>query len=122
MLKSVIIVGGLLAPVFAGGAFAQSGADLSGQWTVTWLSNNSQNAMSMTLTGDRFSGSYINDTKDSCSVSGNFDTESNRLALQIVCPKWDIRMEGSASSDGKVIEGSYQAYIEEAGKFTMSKQ
>jgi hypothetical protein len=121
MLKSVIILGGLLAPVFADGAFAQGGADLSGQWTVTW-DNNSQNAMSVALTGDRFSGNYINDAKESCPVTGNLDTESSRLALQIVCPSWDIRMQGRASSDGKVIEGNYQAYIDATGTFTMSKQ
>jgi hypothetical protein len=117
MLKLVVVVAGLLVLVLAGGAFAQSEADLSGSWTVEWLSNNSKNPMSLTLTGKRFSGSYTNDAKDSCSVSGNFDTTSNRLALQIVCPDWDIRMEGSASADGKVIEGTYRAYIDANRQF-----
>jgi hypothetical protein len=120
MLKLVVIVSSLFF-VFVDSAVAQDGADLSGQWTVTW-DNNSQNAMSVALTGGRFSGNYINDSKESCSVTGNFDAENSRLALQIVCPNWDIRMQGQASSNGKAIEGSYQAYIDTTGKFTISKQ
>jgi hypothetical protein len=65
MLKLVIIVSSL-AFAFVDSAVAQ-GADLSGQWTVTW-DNNSQNAMSLALTGGRFSGNYINEREDRAGV------------------------------------------------------
>jgi hypothetical protein len=78
--------------------------------------------MSLALTGGRFSGNYINDDDSSCSVSGNFDPTGRRIALQIVCPNWDIRMEGSASSDGSAVEGTYRAYIDTTGNFVMNKQ
>jgi hypothetical protein len=88
---------------------------------VLW-ENNSKNAMSLTNKNGRFSGTYENDQKDSCSVTGNFQSSSRSLALQIVCPNWDIRMQGIATPNGKTINGSYQAYIDATGTFTMAKQ
>jgi hypothetical protein len=112
----------LLVPSFAGIGFAEAGADdLAGRWTVTW-SNVSKNTMSLANKGGRFSGAYENDDKDSCSVTGNFLASNQHLALQIVCPKWDIRMQGTASRDGKTVRGSYQAYVDGVGKFVMTKQ
>jgi hypothetical protein len=122
MLKTITALVGLLLPSFAGCAFAQGLADdLAGRWTVTW-SNNSRNALSLTNKSGRFSGTYENDSKDSCSLTGNFLASNQRLAFQIVCPKWDIRMQGVASKDGKTISGSYQAYVDGVGKFTMTRQ
>ena len=121
MLKWMAALIGLLLPSFAGFTFAQAGADdLAGRWTVTW-SNTSRNAMSLANKNGRFSGTYENDDKDSCSVTGNFLASNQHLALQIVCPKWDIRMQGTASKDSKTIRGSYQAYVDGVGKFVMTK-
>ncbi len=122
MLKWMAAPVGLLLPSFAGLNLAQAGADdLSGRWTVTW-SNTSKNAMSLANKNGRFSGAYENDDKDSCSVTGNFLPSNQHLALQIVCPKWDIRMQGTAAKDSRTIRGSYQAYVDGAGKFVMTKQ
>jgi hypothetical protein len=122
MLKSMMVLAGLVLSACAGCAFAQGLAeDLAGRWTVTW-SNNSKNALSLTNRNGRFSGAYENDNKDSCSLTGNFLASNQHLALQIVCPKWDIRMQGVASQDGRTISGSYQAYVDGVGKFTMTKQ
>lgn len=122
MLKWMAALIGLLLPSFAGFTLAQAGADdLAGRWTVTW-SNTSKNALSLANKNGRFSGAYENDDKESCSVTGNFLASNQHLALQIVCPKWDIRMQGTASKDSKTIRGSYQAYVDGVGKFVMTKQ
>jgi hypothetical protein len=122
MLKWMAAPVCLLLPSFAGLTVAQAGADdLAGRWTVIW-SNTSKNAMSLANKNGRFSGAYENDDKDSCSVTGNFLASNQHLALQIVCPKWDIRMQGTSSKDSKTIRGSYQAYVDGVGKFVMTKQ
>jgi hypothetical protein len=122
MLKTMAVLTGFLMQACAVSAFAQSGADdLAGRWTVAWP-NNSKNTMSLTSKNGRFSGSYESDDKESCSVTGNFQISNRHLAFQIVCPKWDIRMQGIAAQNGKTISGSYQAYIDGAGQFTMARQ
>ncbi len=122
MLRFMAVLTCLLLPSFAGLGFAKAGADdLAGRWTVTW-SNTSKNAMSLANKNGRFSGAYANDDKDSCSVTGNFLASNQHVALQIVCPKWDIRMQGTASKDSKTIRGSYQANVDGVGKFVMTRQ
>jgi hypothetical protein len=109
-------------PFLAGLGIARAGADdLAGRWTVTW-SNTSKNAMSLANKNGRLSGTYENDDEESCSVTGNFLASNQHLAIQIVCPKWDIRMQGTASKDSKTVRGSYQAYVDGVGKFVMTKQ
>src|SRR4029077_16444897 len=86
---------------FMGLGVARAGADdLAGSWTVTW-SNTSKNDMKLANKNGRFSGSYENDDKESCSLTGNYLASNQHVALQIVCPKWDIRMQGVASKDSK---------------------
>jgi hypothetical protein len=122
MLRFMAAIVSLVLPSFAGFGFAQAGADdLAGRWTVIW-SNTSKNNISLANKGGRFSGTYENDDKDSCPVTGNFLASNQHLALQIVCPKWDIRLQGTASKDGKTVRGSYQAYVDGVGKFVMTKQ
>ena len=122
MLKSMVASVSLFAACFAGPGFARAGADdLAGQWTVTW-SNTSKNGMTLANKGGRLSGTYQNEDKDSCSLTGNFLPSNQHVALQIVCPKWDIRMQGAVSKDNTTIRGSYQANVDSVGKFVMTKQ
>jgi hypothetical protein len=122
MPKPMVTLVSLFAACFAGPGFANAGADdLVGQWTVTW-SNTSKNAMKLANKSGRLSGTYENEDKDSCSLTGNFLPSNQHVALQIVCPKWDIRMQGVASKDNKTIRGSYQANVDSVGKFVMTKQ
>ena len=114
----------LILSCLAGLGVAEAGADdlaLAGRWSVTW-SNTSKNIMSLADKEGRLSGSYENDEKESCSVTGNFLGSNQHVAIQIVCPKWDIRMQGIATKDGTTIRGNYQAYVDGVGKFVMTKQ
>jgi len=122
MPKFNVTLAGLLLPSLAGLGVALADADdLAGRWSVTW-SNTSKNALLLANKNGRFSGTYENDDKDSCSVTGNFLASNQHVAIQIVCPKWDIRMQGTASKDSKTIRGNYQAYVDGVGKFVMTKQ
>jgi hypothetical protein len=122
MPKPVAALVSLLLAGFAGTGFARASADdLAGKWTVTW-SNTAKNPMTLVNKSGRFSGTYENEDKDSCSLTGNFLASNQHVAFQIVCPKWDIRMQGIASKDNKTIRGSYQANVDGVGKFVMTKQ
>ena len=112
----------LVSSLPAGAGVARASADdLEGSWNVTW-SNTSKNEMSLASKNGRLSGTYQNDDKDSCSVTGNFLASNQHVAIQIVCPKWDIRLQGTASKDNKTVRGSYQAYVDGVGKFVMTKR
>jgi hypothetical protein len=103
---------GFVGPATAG--------DLTGRWIIRWENNTkNENAASLTLHGDRLSGTYINDSKASCSVTGN--VRDQIFSLTIVCPQWDIRMQGHQTADGRNASGKYQAYIDTKGVFTMRK-
>jgi len=102
---------------------ASAGArDLAGSWEVQWDDNaKNRNPLTLTIAAERLSGSYINDDKDNCTVTGNVDTKSRDLALSIICPQWDIRMQGRGSAAWNSVSGAYQAYINSTGSFTMKK-
>jgi hypothetical protein len=122
MRKFLAALTSLFLTSFMGLGVTRAGADdLAGSWTVTW-SNTSKNEMKLANKNGRFSGSYENDDKENCSLTGNYLASNQHVALQIVCPKWDIRMQGIASKDNKTIRGSYQAYVDGVGKFVMTKQ
>jgi hypothetical protein len=90
---------------------------------VRWDGNaKNENALTLGLRAGRLSGTYSNDDKAACTVSGNLKEQTGELALTIVCPKWDIRMQGTASADWKNASGSYQAYVNSQGQFTMRKK
>jgi hypothetical protein len=115
------LVSFVLPPLAGLGVAMAEADDFAGRWTVTW-SNASKNAMSLANKSGRFSGTYENDDKDSCSVTGNFLASNLHVAIQIVCPNWDIRMQGTVAKDNKTIRGNYQAYVDGVGKFVMTKQ
>ncbi len=78
--------------------------------------------MQLTQNAIRFTGQYVNDSKDNCTVSGDLDPASQLIKFQIKCPKWEIQMEGFPSLDGKIIVGEYLAYGRAVGGFIMSKE
>jgi len=98
-----------------------SAPDLSGSWTVRWISNDSRNPMTLTQNAMKFTGQYRNDAMQYCAVSGDMDPESQLIKLQIQCPKWDINMEGFPTLDGSTVVGNYLAYGKAVGGFIMTK-
>src|ERR1700746_3505550 len=101
MRKFLAALTGLFLTSFMGSGLGWAGADdLAGSWTVIW-SNTSKNDMKLANKNGRFSGSYENDDKESCSLTGNYLASNQHVALQIVCPKWDIRMQVIDSRDRK---------------------
>jgi hypothetical protein len=122
MLKFAAALTALFLSFFVAPRVARADADdLVGRWSVTW-SNTLKNMMTLANKNGRLSGTYENDDKESCSVTGNFLASNQHLAIQIVCPKWDIRMQGTAGKDSKTIRGNYQANVDGTGKFVMTKQ
>jgi len=115
IVASIILTGALFS-------FGLAATDFSGKWQVRWLSNDSRNPMTLNQISGKFAGSYINDAKDQCPVSGGFDAVTRQVTLRIACPKWGIEMEGYASLDGKLIVGKYLAYGNAVGGFTMTKE
>jgi hypothetical protein len=100
------IFAGLLAAAAPACAQAALGVtDFGGSWTVRWLSSDSRNPIVLQQDGTSFKGSYTNDTRDRCAVSGTFATELHRIALRISCPQGDIQVTGVPSLDGKFIAG-----------------
>ncbi len=96
--------------------------DLIGRWLVRWDNDaKNENAMTLTARDNRLSGIYLNDSKATCTVTGNIDTKTKKFALTIVCPAWDIRMQGIQGANEASVSGSYQAYLDIQGKFTMRK-
>ncbi len=123
-MRRVKILGCTLLILAVSNSAALSGAgDLTGQWIVRWDNNpNNENAMSLGLHEGRVSGTYINDAKASCTVTGNIQAKTRDFSLTIVCPKWDIRMQGTISIGWKNASGGYQAYVKSQGDFTMKKR
>lgn len=110
---------------FMGVLPSQSGeavTDFSGKWVVRWLSNDTQNSMSLTQANGKFTGTYTSDNKDLCSVSGEFAPSNSGITLVILCPKWDIQLDGFPTLDGKMIVGKYLAYGSATGGFIMTKE
>jgi hypothetical protein len=106
--------------LFAISASAQT-ADLTGKWVITWLSNNDTQPIELVQNGDSISGTYINNSKDSCPVSGSLS--GNVLSFTVQCPKWDIKMSGTVTAKGETVEnGSYTAYGQVTSQFRMAKE
>ena len=126
MIKNLLFVTAMLvASLMTAGALPhseQAVTDFSGKWQVRWLSNDSRNPMTLSQASGKLTGTYINDAKDHCSVSGEFAAATRQVTLKITCPKWGIEMEGYASLDGKLIVGKYLAYGNAVGGFTMTKE
>jgi hypothetical protein len=120
-MKALVLVATALIFICGGGAWALSGSDLAGNWTVTWP-NNTKNAISLSFSEERFSGTYTNDARQSCTLTGNFSAASGSLSFHVACPSWEMRMEGQASPDGRTIQGDYKAYANATGSFTMARQ
>jgi hypothetical protein len=113
----------LLGAVVALGPAAEAWAqDISGAWIAIWSNNNSRNDLLLGYGGGQLTGTYINDAKEHCTVSGNLLDGVRRFVLTVRCPRWDILMEGLVAADGRTASGSYRAYGSATGTFTMMRR
>jgi hypothetical protein len=111
----------MMASMVPTSAMALEASDLSGRWVITW-SNSTQNDVTLDYSGGRLSGTYINDSKRPCTMAAAFDPQTNKLTSQLACPLWEIGMLGTASPDGRSVDGSYNFGTGASGTFTMEKQ
>lgn len=123
MMKLALVF--LILPVFAFAVTTplHAASDvLAGSWIVTWDNNpENKNSLSLQNKDGRLSGTYINDSKQSCPVTGKIGAASDRnLVLKVVCPAWNIDMQGA--SDDQKGSGTYRAYGKVSGVFTMVRQ
>jgi hypothetical protein len=95
--------------------------ELTGKWIITWLDNNDTQPIELVQSGNNISGTYINNSKDSCPVSGSLS--GSALSFTVQCPKWDIKMSGTVTPKGKTVEnGTYTAYGRHTSPFRMAKE
>lgn len=107
---------GVVSPAIAGAD------ELAGPWIVRWENSpKNENTISLVVAAGRLSGTYTNDDKMTCAVTGNVDEGTREMALSIICLKWDIRMQGRASTSWNRVSGDYQAYVNTKGIFSMRK-
>lgn len=114
-----LLIGGVLSQIVV--SQSALALDVTGSWVAKWP-NGAQNEISLRSDNGRLSGICVNDARDQCTVSGNFVETNRHIVLTIKCPRWDIRMQGTVSADGRTASGTYQAYVAASGQFTMEKQ
>jgi hypothetical protein len=109
----------LVAIVSESSAQQGSQADPTGSWLFIWQ-NNSANTNPATLKYEdgAITGTYINDSKEQCPIAGRWISSEAKVTLTIVCPRWEIKCEGSVKDPDLVI-GRYIAYGSSAGDFRL---
>jgi hypothetical protein len=113
------LLGAVLGLVPVAGAAAQ---DISGAWTAVWSNNNRNDLVLGYSGGQQLTGTYVNDAKAACAVTGNVLDGVKRFVLTVRCPHWDLLMEGVVAGDGRTAKGSYRAYGNATGPFTMVRR
>ncbi len=122
VLTNAIKLAGVVA-FLASLAASASATNLTGKWRVTWVQDaNNLNDLELTQTESSIAGIYVNDSKETCKITGTVDEAGLQLALQVACKKWGIRMEGTVSADRTTVSGNYAAYLDEKGTFVMKRR
>lgn len=119
-LRFIAIVFLILAAIISESPAQQgSQADPTGSWSFIWQ-NNSANTNPVTLKYENgaITGTYVNDSKEQCPVAGRWNSSEGKVTLTIVCPRWEIKCEGSIKDPNLVI-GRYAAYGNSAGDFRL---
>ena len=107
--------------VTKGLAQAPQQMSLEGSWTFIWDNNSKNtNAGNLKQGAGTFTGTYINDAKENCPLVGRM-TSPTAITIAIVCPRWEIRADGSITNSQLVV-GNYVAYGSSKGTFQMSRK
>lgn len=100
-----------------------SPTSITGKWRVTWAQDTKNvNDLELMQTELSIAGIYVNDSKENCKVTGTIDQAGTKLALQVACKQWGIRMEGTVSADRTTVSGNYAAYLDDKGTFVMKRR
>ena len=110
-IRALTIAAGFLAAacVPAWGATPEpelTSSGLAGSWII-FFDNGTRNALTLTATDDRLSGTYVSDDSSSCPVSGTLAAPARAVSLHVRCLTLDFTMQGTASPDGQEIAGRY---------------
>jgi hypothetical protein len=100
--------------------FAANLPDISGNWLIKWDSG-PPNALFLTNTGGDLSGTYTNDAKQTCSVTGHYSAANRDFAVHIQCSNYNVELQGSLSADGATAPGKYWFKGTMTGTFTMAR-
>ncbi len=99
-------------------AVAANPPDISGNWLIKWDSG-PPNALVLANTGGDLSGTYTNDAKQTCSVTGRYGAANRDFAVHIQCSNYNVELQGSLSADGATGPGKYWFKGTMTGTFTM---
>ncbi len=95
--------------------------DLTGYWIFSWDNDpNNANTANLKQGMGTITGSYINDAKENCPITGRI-TSLTAVTITITCPNWDIKADGSIV-DSNLVIGSYFAYGSTHGIYRMVRK
>ncbi|MBI3408085.1 MAG: hypothetical protein HY040_06975 [Planctomycetes bacterium] len=96
--------------------------ELSGAWKITWAEDaDNVNLITLMVKKEKIEGTYVNDAKEACNVTGQFDSEKKTVVFTIVSPNWEIKCDGTVTNVN-LIKGTYLAYGTETGTFEMARE
>ena len=121
MLKTKLLAALLLTGVFSTDAYALNISDLDGRWTVAWP-NNTKNTLRLTYSGGGYSGIYVSDDGALCPTTASFKSATGAVSFHVVCPTWNVHMNGTVAANGASVSGSYVAHGSSKGSFSMTRQ
>src|SRR5207244_1340701 len=95
--------------------------DMAGSWSITWVADPANvNPLKLTTAGERIEGTYVNDKRTTCKVTGSVDEGKGTISFVISGPAFEVKCDGLIESLN-LVSGSYVAYGGLRGSFRMSR-
>jgi uncharacterized protein (TIGR02996 family) len=96
---------------------------LAGTWSIMWCGDPANaNPMKLSQSGDTIEGTYLNDARETCKVTGRVDHKSGTVSFTIKgdSARFVVLCDGIIAS-ASLVEGRYRAYGISMGSFRMSR-
>ena len=96
---------------------------LTGTWSIMWAGDPANtNPIKLSQSGDTIEGTYLNDARETCQVTGRVDHKRGSASFTITGTNTSfvVRCDGIIAS-ASLVEGRYQAYGNSTGNFRMSR-
>ena len=96
---------------------------LAGTWSIMWDGASANtNPIKLSQSGDTIEGTYLNDARETCQVTGRVDHKSSRASFTITGDngRFVVLCDGIIAS-ASLVEGRYQADGNSTGSFRMSR-